>query len=152
MLVNGQNVGALKRSAPPYLRRNLGLVFQDQKLLYDRSVFQSVMLPLAFGDLGSREAEQRARAALDKVGLGAVRARQTRPALRRRATAPGDRACGGKPPQGADRGRADDALNSGVAELAASYGSTFRLAFLHPTNALAVALFSGALGWIGAYL
>ncbi len=44
------------------------------------------------------------------------------------------------------------ALNSGVAELAASYGSTFRLAFLHPTNALAVTLFSGALGWIGAYL
>lgn len=71
VLVNGQNVGALKRSALPYLRRNLGLVFQDQKLLYDRSVFQNVMLPLAFGDLGSREAERRARAALEKVGLAA---------------------------------------------------------------------------------
>jgi len=71
VLVNGQNVGALKRSALPYLRRNLGLVFQDQKLLYDRSVFQNVMLPLAFGDLGSREAERRTRAALDKVGLAA---------------------------------------------------------------------------------
>jgi cell division transport system ATP-binding protein len=69
VLVNGQNVGALKRSALPYLRRNLGLVFQDQKLLYDRSVFQNVMLPLAFGDLGGREAERRARAALEKVGL-----------------------------------------------------------------------------------
>lgn len=44
------------------------------------------------------------------------------------------------------------ALNSGVAELAASYGSTFRLAFLRPADALAVALFSGALGWFGAYL
>lgn len=44
------------------------------------------------------------------------------------------------------------ALNSGVADLAASYGSTFRLAFLQPADALAVALFSGALGWIGAYL
>ena len=44
------------------------------------------------------------------------------------------------------------ALNVGVSELAASYGSTFRLAFLEPGDALAVALFSAALGWIGAYL
>ena len=71
VLVNGQNVGTLKRAALPFLRRNLGLVFQDQKLLYDRSVFQNVMLPLAFGDLGRREAERRARAALEKVGLSA---------------------------------------------------------------------------------
>ncbi|HEY6966504.1 MAG TPA: ATP-binding cassette domain-containing protein [Burkholderiales bacterium] len=69
VLVNGQNVGALKKGAVPYLRRNLGLVFQDQKLLYDRSVFDNVMLPLAFGELGSREAARRARAALEKVGL-----------------------------------------------------------------------------------
>jgi len=71
VLVNGQNVGALKRSAVPYLRRNLGLVFQDQKLLYDRSVFDNVMLPLSFGELGAREAARRARAALEKVGLSA---------------------------------------------------------------------------------
>ena len=71
VLVNGQNVGALKRAALPYLRRNLGLVFQDQKLLYDRSVYDNVMLPLAFGDLGTREAARRARAALEKVGLSA---------------------------------------------------------------------------------
>ncbi|MEO8143660.1 MAG: ATP-binding cassette domain-containing protein [Betaproteobacteria bacterium] len=69
ILVNGQNVGAIKRSALPYLRRNLGLVFQDQKLLYDRSVFDNVMLPLAFSELGGREAAGRARAALEKVGL-----------------------------------------------------------------------------------
>jgi len=69
VLVNGQNVGALQRRALPYLRRNLGLVFQDQKLLYDRSVFDNVMLPLAFGELGMREARRRARAALEKVGL-----------------------------------------------------------------------------------
>ena len=71
VLVNGQNVGALKKSAVPYLRRNVGLVFQDQKLLYDRSVYDNVMLPLAFSDLGSREAARRARAALEKVGLAA---------------------------------------------------------------------------------
>jgi cell division transport system ATP-binding protein len=69
VLVNGQNVGALKRAAVPYLRRNLGLVFQDQKLLYDRTVFDNVMLPLAFGDLSGRDAARRARAALEKVGL-----------------------------------------------------------------------------------
>jgi cell division transport system ATP-binding protein len=69
VIVNGQNVGALKRAAVPYLRRNIGLVFQDQKLLYDRSVFDNVMLPLAFSGHPSREAARRARAALDKVGL-----------------------------------------------------------------------------------
>ena len=69
VIVHGQNVGALKRGAIPYLRRNIGLVFQDQKLLYDRSVFDNVMLPLAFSGHAPREAARRARAALDKVGL-----------------------------------------------------------------------------------
>jgi cell division transport system ATP-binding protein len=69
VIVNGQNVGALKRAAIPYLRRNIGMVFQDQKLLYDRSVFDNVMLPLAFSGHAPREAARRARAALDKVGL-----------------------------------------------------------------------------------
>jgi cell division transport system ATP-binding protein len=69
VVVNGQNVGALKRAAVPYLRRNIGLVFQDQKLLYDRSVYDNVMLPLAFSALAPKEAARRARAALDKVDL-----------------------------------------------------------------------------------
>jgi cell division transport system ATP-binding protein len=69
VIVGGQNIGALKRAALPYLRRNVGLVFQDQKLLYDRSVCDNVMLPLAFSNHGPREAARRARAALDKVGL-----------------------------------------------------------------------------------
>lgn len=69
VIVNGQNISALKRAAIPFLRRNLGLIFQDQKLLYDRSVFDNVLLPLAFTGFAPREAEKRARAALDKVGL-----------------------------------------------------------------------------------
>jgi cell division transport system ATP-binding protein len=69
VVVAGQNVGALKRAALPFLRRNLGLVFQDQKLLYDRSVYDNVTLPLAFSGHAPREAARRARAALDKVGL-----------------------------------------------------------------------------------
>jgi ABC-type uncharacterized transport system YnjBCD ATPase subunit len=69
VIVNGQNVGVLTRAAVPYLRRNIGLVFQDQKLLYDRSVLDNVMLPLAFSGQPPKEAARRARAALDKVGL-----------------------------------------------------------------------------------
>ena len=69
VVVNGQNVGALKPGAVPYLRRHIGLVFQDQKLLYDRSVYENVMLPLAFSSHAPREAARRARAAIDKVGL-----------------------------------------------------------------------------------
>ena len=69
VLVNGQNVASLKRAAIPYLRRNIGLVFQDQKLLYDRTVYENVMLPLAFSEHPAKEAARRARAALDKVGL-----------------------------------------------------------------------------------
>ncbi len=69
VLVNGQNVGGLKRSAIPYLRRNLGLVFQDQKLLFDRNVFENAMLPLAIAGFPPGEAKKRVQAALDKVGL-----------------------------------------------------------------------------------
>src|SRR6185295_16087446 len=61
VIVNGQNVGALKRTALPYLRRNVGVVFQDQKLLYDRNVFDNVMLPLAFSGQPPKEAARRAR-------------------------------------------------------------------------------------------
>lgn len=67
--VNGQNVGRLRAGAIPYLRRNLGLIFQDNKLLFDRSVFDNVMLPLAIAGFDPRDAARRVRAALDKVGL-----------------------------------------------------------------------------------
>jgi cell division transport system ATP-binding protein len=69
IIVNGQNVGALRARAVPYLRRNFGLIFQDQKLLFDRTAFDNVMLPLAITGFERREAARRVRAALDKVGL-----------------------------------------------------------------------------------
>ena len=69
LVVNGQNVAALRRSAIPYLRRHFGMVFQDQKLLFDRSVLDNVLLPLQIVGLSRREAIRRAQAALDKVGL-----------------------------------------------------------------------------------
>jgi cell division transport system ATP-binding protein len=69
VLVNGQNVGTLRASAIPFLRRNFGLMFQDSKLLYDRNVFQNVMLPLDIIGYDTADAARRVRAALDKVGL-----------------------------------------------------------------------------------
>ena len=69
IVINGQNIAALRRRAVPYLRRNLGLIFQDQKLLFDRNVLENVLLPLAIVGMPAREAHRRARAALDKVGL-----------------------------------------------------------------------------------
>jgi cell division transport system ATP-binding protein len=69
VLVNGQNVGTLRASAIPFLRRNFGLMFQDSKLLYDRNVFQNVMLPLDIIGYDTADAAKRVRAALDKVGL-----------------------------------------------------------------------------------
>ena len=69
VIVNGQNVGALRLRAIPFLRRNFGLIFQDQKLLFDRTVFDNVVLPLHINGFERREAARRVRAALDKVGL-----------------------------------------------------------------------------------
>ena len=69
VIVNGQNVAALRPRAVPFLRRKFGLIFQDQKLLFDRTAFDNVMLPLAIIGFERREAARRVRAALDKVGL-----------------------------------------------------------------------------------
>ncbi len=69
IIVNGQNVSTLKRGAIPFLRRNLGLVFQDQKILFDRNVFNNVLLPLQISGFSTGAATGRVRAALDKVGL-----------------------------------------------------------------------------------
>lgn len=69
IVVKGQNIASLKSGALPYLRRNLGLIFQDHKLLFDRSVFDNVLLPLQICGFDYRESASRVRAALDKVGL-----------------------------------------------------------------------------------
>jgi cell division transport system ATP-binding protein len=69
VIVNGQDIGLIKRAGLPFLRRNLGLIFQQQRLLTDRSILANVMLPLLVTGAPRAQAEQRARAALDKVGL-----------------------------------------------------------------------------------
>jgi cell division transport system ATP-binding protein len=67
--VNGRNLTRLKPRQIPYHRREVGMIFQDHRLLYDRTVFDNVALPLVVAGLGHKEIGRRVRAALDKVGL-----------------------------------------------------------------------------------
>jgi cell division transport system ATP-binding protein len=69
VLVNGQNTSRLKRRRIPKYRQRIGVVFQDHKLLYDRSVFDNVAVPLVIAGMTPRETGKRVRAALDQVGL-----------------------------------------------------------------------------------
>lgn len=68
--INGQIVSALPKRAVPYLRRNVGLVLQEAKLLVDRNAYENVMLPLTIAGVPMREAQTRVNAALERVGLG----------------------------------------------------------------------------------
>jgi cell division transport system ATP-binding protein len=69
VVVNGLNTSRVSRRGIPAFRQKIGIVFQDHKLLYDRSVFDNVALPLVIIGLGPREIARRVRAALDQVGL-----------------------------------------------------------------------------------
>lgn len=69
LLVDGRNVGRMPAREIPAYRRQVGMVFQDHKLLDDRPAFDNVALPLIIAGLGRREIEKRVRAALDQVGL-----------------------------------------------------------------------------------
>jgi cell division transport system ATP-binding protein len=80
VLVNGQDIGQIKPLGLPLLRRNLGLILQQVRLLDDRSVLANVMLPLIVAGSAPKDAESRARAALERVGLIA-KALQHPPAL-----------------------------------------------------------------------
>ena len=67
--LDGQSLGRVGRGGIPKLRRRIGMVFQDHRLLMDRSVFANVELPLVIGGLAAGERARRVRAALEKVGL-----------------------------------------------------------------------------------
>jgi cell division transport system ATP-binding protein len=68
-VVAGHDIAQLHASQVPFYRRQIGVVFQDHQLLFDRSVFHNVSLPLEIQGVEPREAARRVRAALDKVGL-----------------------------------------------------------------------------------
>ena len=69
LLVHNKNLVRLPNWRVPYYRRELGVVFQDNKLLTDRSVFDNVALPLVASGVAQRDIPKRVRAALDMVGL-----------------------------------------------------------------------------------
>jgi cell division transport system ATP-binding protein len=69
VLVNGRNTAGIARREIPAYRRQIGMVFQDHKLLNDRSVFDNVALPLIITGMPRRDIGKRVRAALDQVGL-----------------------------------------------------------------------------------
>lgn len=69
VIVDGQNTRRVSRRKVPAYRRQIGMVFQDHKLLYDRPVFDNVALPLVIAGVGHRDASRKVRAALDQVGL-----------------------------------------------------------------------------------
>ena len=68
-LLNRINLNTVARQRIPYIRRNIGIIFQDHQLLFDRPVFDNVALPLQIQGYRPQEVAKRTRAALDKVGL-----------------------------------------------------------------------------------
>ena len=69
VLVEGRNIGRLPARRIPNHRQQIGMVFQDHKLLEDRSVFENIALPMIIAGYAAREIRGRVRAALDYVGL-----------------------------------------------------------------------------------
>ena len=69
VIVNSQNTSGVKARGIPHFRRQIGVVFQDHKLLHDRPVADNVALPLVIAGVPKREIDKRVRAALDQVGL-----------------------------------------------------------------------------------
>jgi cell division transport system ATP-binding protein len=69
VLVNGRNLSKTPRRLVPQVRRNIGMIFQDHKLLSDKTVFDNVSLPLMIAGMRYADIKKRVRAALDKVSL-----------------------------------------------------------------------------------
>ncbi len=69
VIIDQKNVGRISRRQIPFIRRNIGMIFQDHRLLFDRTVFDNVALPLIIAGYPHKEIGRRVRAALDKVGL-----------------------------------------------------------------------------------
>lgn len=69
ILLDGQDLSQVKESQLPFIRRKMGFIYQDYKLLKDRTVFDNVALPLVIAGYGHQEVVRRVRAALDKVSL-----------------------------------------------------------------------------------
>ncbi|WP_426207011.1 cell division ATP-binding protein FtsE [Providencia sp. PROV272] len=69
ILFNGHDISRLKNREIPFLRRQIGMIFQDHHLLFDRTVYDNVAMPLIISGASSEDIRRRVSAALDKVGL-----------------------------------------------------------------------------------
>ena len=69
IIVNSQNLERVRGNRVPLFRRNIGFMFQDHRLLNDRTVFENVALPMVVAGYSYQETKKRVHAALDKVGL-----------------------------------------------------------------------------------
>jgi cell division transport system ATP-binding protein len=69
VIINNQNTSRIRPRGIPQFRRQIGVVFQDHKLLHDRPVSDNVALPLIIAGVPRREIDKRVRASLDQVGL-----------------------------------------------------------------------------------
>jgi len=69
VVLDGQDLRIAKEHQLPFIRRKMGVIYQDYKLLYDRTVFDNIALPLVIAGYGHHEVTRRVRAALDKVNL-----------------------------------------------------------------------------------
>ena len=69
IIIDGQNLNGIRRRGIPFFRRKIGIVFQNHQLLFDRTVYDNVALPLLIAGFSPKDAGRRVRAALDKVGL-----------------------------------------------------------------------------------
>jgi len=69
IIVNGQNLDRIKNNRVPIFRRNIGFIFQNHRLLNDRTIFDNVALPLVIAGNSHQEIKRRVQAALDKVDL-----------------------------------------------------------------------------------
>lgn len=68
--INNQRIDKLPKLALPYLKRSIGVILQNTQLLFDRSAIDNVILPLAINGIDKKTSYKRARAAMEKVGLG----------------------------------------------------------------------------------
>ncbi|TKF02309.1 cell division ATP-binding protein FtsE [Vibrio kanaloae] len=66
---NDHDITRIPAKDIPFLRRNIGIVFQDHRLLMDRSIFDNVALPMRIESISENEVKRRVSAALDKTGL-----------------------------------------------------------------------------------
>ena len=69
IIFENQNLNYLQKNELPFLRRKFGMIFQDHKLLFDRTCYDNVALPLAINEIDPSDIGRRVRAALNKVGL-----------------------------------------------------------------------------------